>query len=231
MKLSKSKLALAKVINENGGWRNGAKSAAQCKSDMTISFYRDAPCRNGDYWLGDYIHEADVKVSKLSNNWHQTYLSSEEYYHAYPNADADGWIEWYGGECPVGDFDEVQVKYKVDDGSGMCWCEAKELYWHHEDADCDIVAYRLHKPEVKPDFCESVTRSISGPESRPTIEQLAQDYRNKLDFANRKRDEAESASSAASSALSLLRSACKEFGLDVSPSVDAKDKLKSILNS
>lgn len=216
MKLSKSKLALAKAINENGGWPERALWAVQ---DNCIAFFLGGKpeYKSGDRcWYSNSIDGACVGTitrDEKVTNWHQTILSREEYYQAYPKADADGWIEWNGGECPVGDFDEVQVKYKVDDGSGMEGCEAQELHWHHEDADFDIVAYRLHRPEVKPEFCESVMRSIQDPESKPTIEQLAQDYRNKLDFAKRKQKEADEAKAAADAALGELERAGEALGL------------------
>lgn len=214
MKLSKSKLALAKVINENGGWVDGANFSSQ-DYDGWVFHFRTKPTKDcgSEVWNhGGCIGKGHFKVGKI-NNWHQTCLSREEYYWAYPKADADGWFEWNGGECPVGDFDEVQVKYKVDDGSGMEGCEAQELHWHHEDADFDIVAYRLHKPEVKPEFCESVTRSIPEPEEKPTIEHLAQYYRNRLDFAKRKQQEADDAKVAADAALVELERAGEALGL------------------
>lgn len=216
MKLSKSKLALAKAINENGGWPERALWAAQ---DNCIAFFLGGKpeYKSGDRcWYSNSIDGAcvgTITCDEKVTNWHQTILSREEYYHSYPKADADGWIEWNGGECPVGDFDEVQVKYKVDDGSGMEGCEAQELHWHHEDADFDIVAYRLHKPEVKPEFCESVSRIIPEPESKPTIERLAQDYHNKLDFAKRKQQEADEANAAADAALVELERAGEALGL------------------
>lgn len=242
MKLSKSKLSLAKAINENGGWPERALWAVQ---DNCIAFFLGGKpeYKSGDRcWYSNSIDGACVGTitrDEKVTNWHQTVLSREEYYHAYPKADDDGWVEWKGGECPVGDFDEVQVKYKVDDGSGMEGCEAQELHWHHEDADFDIVAYRLHKPEVKPEFCESVMRSIPEPESHEklspeaiddakfalmsesieeskrklTIEQLAQDYRNKLDFAKSKQQEADEAKAASDAALGELERAGEALGL------------------
>jgi hypothetical protein len=72
------------------------------------------------------------------------------------------------------------------------------------------------------DMCEKMKEENKSKkiDSNPTIEQLARDYRNKIGHANRKLKEAEDASVSASSALSLLRDACKELGLNVSPSID-----------
>ena len=96
MKLGKSKLALAKVINENGGWPDRALLAVQ---DNCIAFF---PGGKPEYKSGDrcwYSNSIDVAcVGTITSdekvtNWHQTILSREECYQAYPKADADGWID------------------------------------------------------------------------------------------------------------------------------------------
>ena len=56
-------------------------------------------------------------------------------------------------------------------------------------------------------------RSIPEPEAKPTIEQMAQDYRNKLDFAKRKQQEADDAKAAADAALGELERAGEALGL------------------
>lgn len=221
MKLSKSKLELAKVINENGGWPSDEASfAAQDKiddesNDNTISFYSGKVkptrlandsmwrCENsGSHFMG---YEKTIRRCNLLENWHQTCLSREEYYHAYPDVDADGWIEWKGGECPVDG--RSLVSYKMRDG-GTCEDgeEAADLVWEHRLGGYDIIAYSLHKPEVKPGFCESVMRSIPEPEAKPTIEQLAHDYRNAKDYALRlQKDAGEAAVKAESFAVEIRK--------------------------
>lgn len=58
-----------------------------------------------------------------------------------------GWIEWRGGECPVGARTEVEVKLRNGDqfvdvaGVGGSYA----LDWRHGD-DHDIVAYRVLPP-------------------------------------------------------------------------------------
>lgn len=230
MKLSKSKLALAKVINENGGWPSDeANFAAQDKidgesNDNTISFYsgKVKPTRiaNESMWrcenLGSHFigYEKTIRRCKLLANWHQTCLSREEYYQAYPKADADGWLEWSGGmKSPVESGVPVDVKTK--DGSEHYEQLLSDACWNDNWGDANITAYRLHNPEVKPGICESVTRSTPEPESKPTIEQLAADYRNKLEFANRKQLEAEDAKVVADYALAELERAGDELGLRI----------------
>lgn len=250
MKLSKSKLDLAKVINENGGWVYGANFSSQ-DYDGWVHHFRAKPTidSGSEVWNhGGCIGKGHFKVGKIKN-WHQTILSSEEYYQAYPKVDADGWIEWKGGECPVGKNERVD--YKLLSGSVVTIGEiAGYLKWSHEFSTANIIAYRPHKPEVKPEFCESVMRSIPEPEvddvelrlakdlelvnasahrllsdkykfngdevmgeRKPTIEQMARDYRNKLDYANRKQQEADDAKSDADAALGELERAGDALGL------------------
>ena len=217
MKLGESKLALAKVINDNGGWPERALWAAQ---DNCIAFFLGGKpeYKSGDRcWYSNSIDGAcvgTITCDEKVTNWHQTVLSREEYYQAYPKADADGWVEWNGvAKSTVGKGVAVDVKMKngtqhfgqlIDD---ECWGD----HW----GDASIIAYRPHKPEVKPEFCESVMCSIPEQEAKPTIEQLAQDYRNAKDYAERKQQEADDAKAAADAALGELERAGEALGFVV----------------
>ena len=163
MKISKCKKELARIISEHGGWRAGAESAAQCKSDNAVSFYRDIPDRYGDRWWGEHLDGLDISKDKLIANWHQSCLSRAEYFHLYPAQDA------------------------------------------------------------KPEFCESVMRTIPEPEAKPTIEQLAADYRNAKDYAERKQQEADDARYDADAKLKALELAGEALGLLVSPITAKQD--------
>lgn len=231
MKLSKSKLALAKIINENGGWIGGEPEwAAQ---DNCIEFFRGGKpeyksgdgCWHSNSLDGTFV--GGIACDEKGKNWHQTILSREEYYQAYPEvterdaigfagainlidggynpkADADGWIEWAIDELPVEKGTIIDVKYSDGDELHGAPCgevtaglvsirgepASAEQFGIFDDGVASIIAYRLHKPEVKPEFCESVARSIPEPEAKPTIEQLAQDYRNAKDYADRLQKEA-----------------------------------------
>lgn len=241
MKLSKSKLALAKVINENGGWV-GAGSFFAMDMDGSTCTYISKPLRNMNR---SYTWESQDgsprlcahKEMKAIQNWHQTILSREEYYQAYPEvtkqdvvdlaeainlidggdnqkADSDGWIEWKGGDCPVDDCLIVEVEYN---GGGVASAAAKSFSWAHEWEYSNIIKYRLHNPDVKPDFCESVTRSIPEPDAKPTIEQLAQDYRNAKHYAVQLQKEANHAWLAAEKVKGELIDAGNKAGLAVTP--------------
>lgn len=62
----------------------------------------------------------------------------------YP-ADANGWIQWDGGDCPVPD--ETLVNLKVREESKKTYrdyaCNASFLSWKHSNSAHDVVAYRV----------------------------------------------------------------------------------------
>lgn len=156
MKISNSKKQLAEIIHENGGWRDGAESAAQC-SNGEVSFWHDIATRQpGEDWCGSYLGACDdIEFTGVKlPNWHQTILSRDEYFHLYP--------------APV----KVVVENKTT---------------------CHL----------------TVT-------DKPTIEQLATDYRNRKDYAERKQQEADAAKADAEGKLAALVAAGTALGLDIS---------------
>lgn len=60
---------------------------------------------------------------------------------------ADGWIEWNGGECPVGKKSFVEVKY-ADGTPGYTIAGNLRWSWTFDGANGgDIIAYRVVKGE------------------------------------------------------------------------------------
>lgn len=241
MKISKSKRQLAQLIIEAGvkEFTNGADWAAQGSTDLKASFYSGYKPKRGfgeAAFCGSYCGSRhDVQLPSLINNWHQTVLSRDEFDRivAETAPDADGWIEWNGGrKSPVGDGVLVDVRLK-----GGAYYEAELLddtSWSDTWGEASIVAYRLHK-QAEPEFCESVMRSIPEPESidglcakvteenkhqhvdaKPTIEQLAADYHNRKDYADRKQEEADTAKADTEARLAELVAAGKALGLVLS---------------
>ena len=248
MKLGKCKQALADLINANGGWVDGEAIFAAMDGNGDLFGYSGRPqwTVSHGHWYGHTL-TCWFFSPIVINNHHQTILSREEYYQAYPMTDDDGWIEWKGGECPVDGESIVDVEFNSGNiVSGV----AKGLSWRHEWKYSNVIAYRPHKPDVKPELCESVMRSIPEPEfddagsrlakalelvksaaphmlrdkykfdgnevmgeRKPTIEQLAQDYRNAKDYEERLQKEADEAKAAADAALSELDRAGEVLGL------------------
>ena len=209
MKLSKSKLALAKVINENGEWPQDSEWAVQNGRGL-IGFSINKPVRNGSKsWIADGGFNFKIEVCKPLKNWHQCVLNREEYYQAYPKADEDGWIEHDGKHEPAVATSGLTLWCRWSDGLEQSH-EANMVDWI-DDSDVRIIAYRLHKPEIATSAREP--KPVPVPEAKPAIEQLVQDYRNKLDFANRKQQDADDAKAAADAALGELERAGEALGL------------------
>lgn len=57
--------------------------------------------------------------------------------------DADGWIHWVGGECPVPPESQVEVSFR--NGQSFTYLHAMSLRWKHRDDFSDIIAYRVIK--------------------------------------------------------------------------------------
>ncbi len=63
----------------------------------------------------------------------------------------DGWIEWGGGERPVGasDYVDIQVRGRRETPNVVRRIPARILHWNHDDPimgpDDDIIAYRPAK--------------------------------------------------------------------------------------
>lgn len=224
MKLTKSKQFLADAIHASGkGWPDGANWAAQ---DSVIAFYcggKPEYRKGGKVWIcsgddGNFL-SAIAGVGKLPN-WHQTVLSREEYFSAYPTEpDADGWIELNQQSKPkTGTI--VDVRYV--NGESDFGISAGGYAWTYTGG-IGVKSYRLHNPVVKPEFCESVMRSIPEPEAKPNIEQLSAEYRNAKDYAERKQQEADAAKDDAEAKLAELVEAGRVHGLSVSPITEKQE--------
>ncbi|MGL4751439.1 MAG: hypothetical protein ACRCXB_03305 [Aeromonadaceae bacterium] len=218
MNISKSKKELARIISENGGWCDGL-FAVMC-SDGTVLNSQNKPfydVRHG-WCCGGGFGDIRFVSGDIAKNWCHTILSSKEYFHLYPAPDADGWIEWNGEpKSPVDKGTLVDVKMK----GGTCH-EAQILddeNWGHYWGDGDIISYRLHKQEQYiGELCDKVTEENKHEhvDAKPTIEQLAADYRNRKDYADRKQQEADAAKADAEAKLAELVAAGEEIGLVVS---------------
>ena len=62
-----------------------------------------------------------------------------------PAVDADGWIKWHGGECPVNQMTLVRVKYANGGQSGFAPGFARDWDWDwgRKIGGTDIVAYKI----------------------------------------------------------------------------------------
>lgn len=217
MKISKSKQELARIISENGGWRDGANWSVQHKTNGRVVFTKAEYKPEFDGFWGCFgaFYEGFCVGTALPN-WHQTLLSRDEYFHLHPALNADGWIEHDGKHDPEISTSGLTIWCKWSDGLEQSH-EANMVDWI-DDSDVRVVAYRLHKPEqTKSEFCEPVARSIPEPEYKPSIEQLMQIHCDRAHALSEKKAELIVAERQESEALDALKAACKEAGFDISP--------------
>ena len=212
MKISKSKQELARTIRENGGWRGTANIALFGKASGVCHMLKTDELPKYDSSINGFYICARSVVSGFPcaafKNWHQTVLSREEYFHLYPAPDAEGWIEWSGGECPVDKDARIDIRMT----GGKTYYDT-DTHWGWNANLFKITHYRLHEKEkYKHQFCESVMGSIPEPSDKPTIEQLAAEYQSKLAIATRAQEEADAHRCGAEVALSKLEIAMKELG-------------------
>lgn len=233
MKISKSKRQLAQLIIEAGvtQFPKGANWAAQDKRAHLVTFYKVKPRRdsgcdfyaaaNGCCWSRT---SSDFEADTLITNWHQTKLSRYEFDQivAETAPDADGWVGWSGGECPVGGDVVVCCKWRSGKAS-ITAHRAGSLSWRHNGNAADIIAYRIHKPER----VETVEYNYSGVvytgpvksefvvNEKPTLDRLLQDWRNADDFAQRKQAEADEAAAMLNERWKAVQARAGEVGVTV----------------
>lgn len=180
MNTSKTLLAiLVEELPKRGGWPQEAAAAVYdhdkvCFTEFAAPTFMDKSTGwtvlkdMESAWL---IGEA-FDYSEMPYDWQTSIITRDQYEAALaeglpekleaqrnltksPAADADGWIEWHGGECPVGIGTLVDVKHRDGDtgfakeagkyGTGAGNAAAVE--WDHTHEGGDIIAYRIHQPQ------------------------------------------------------------------------------------
>ena len=71
---------------------------------------------------------------------------------AEPQADADGWIPWGGGECPIEPpAHNLFIRFRSGIENGDHVSRAQSYFWLHEERahSADIIAYRIVKESDK----------------------------------------------------------------------------------
>lgn len=128
---------LVKELPRRGGWPEGVDVVRQnCKGQL---FEIDS----------DYC--SDFKLEKC-DDWITDVLTKQQYESALAASKAvvghDGWIKWAGGDCPVDSDAIVEVKYRNPNNYQFNNGRAGDFYWSHVGFRCDIIAYRLHNPDI-----------------------------------------------------------------------------------
>ena len=95
------------------------------------------------------IDEFDGEESVVCDDGDICILDNYLRFHARP--DADGWIKWDGGKCPVKEGQQVTVKYrngKVKTGPALDpSLDLEQGFWDNDQNPWDIIAYRPVAPD------------------------------------------------------------------------------------
>lgn len=122
---------LVKELPKLGGWPDGVGAVRQnCKGQL-FEIYSD--------------YCSDFKLEKC-DDWITDVVTKQQYESAL--AASESWIGWRGGECPVDSDAIVEVKFQWHNQHQYNNDRAGDFDWAHTGSNCDIIAYRLHKPDA-----------------------------------------------------------------------------------
>lgn len=126
---------LVKELPKRGGWPGATHALVQNSSGCIYRAGGGPPLLN----------------AQRSDDWELAEVNREQYESAL--AASEGWIEWGGGECPVGKGTLVDVRYR--DGRELSALPAKGIptggrdasraFWRNDGNLNDIIAYRMHR--------------------------------------------------------------------------------------
>lgn len=99
--------------------------------------------RSGDtkHLIGDGVYGPDAAAIAALVNWARTHGPALLSALSEGEKDADGWIAWNGGDCPVPDETVVDVRLRAD-GEVLAH-PARYWNWQHDDSCDPILAYRV----------------------------------------------------------------------------------------
>lgn len=148
---------LVKELPRRGGWPEEAKIMSQDAAGL-INAHRNERLvfLIDQFWTGTSKNDACKNFSpfylKKATDWNTNTVTREQYEAALAASKAvaghDGWIQWAGGDCPVDSDAIVEVKYRSPNQYQYNNDRAGDFTWSHDGIDGDIIAYRLHKPDV-----------------------------------------------------------------------------------
>lgn len=151
---------LVKELPKRGGWPSGVAAMAQ-DANGAVQNYRDTYDIRIDYQhafgtsriIGSYSIAED-EVSAATDRL--TSIITRAQYEASLAAN-DGWLEWGGGECPVetGTLVDIRIRngkeshgVRANESTYRVNPDASYPFWRKDGKGGDIIAYRLHKPDI-----------------------------------------------------------------------------------
>jgi hypothetical protein len=137
---------LVKELPRRGGWPERALNATQdkdgevCFSEGATPVFCSVAWHNGDWCANGFI--------TITASDYDTAIITREQYESALEA-SESWIDWHGGECPVDSDAIVEVKRRWHNPHKYNNDRAGDFSWSHTGGRGDIIAYRLHNPEIK----------------------------------------------------------------------------------
>lgn len=126
---------LVKEFPHLGGWPKGVDAVRQNGK--------------GELFGINSVYCSDFKLEKC-DDWVTDVVTKQQYESALAASKAvvghDGWIQWGGGKCPVPSSEVVVVKFR--DGRIRDPYRADGYSWSKNGRSDDIIAYRIHKPDI-----------------------------------------------------------------------------------
>lgn len=153
---------LVEELPKIGGWPDDMNYCGQSAYDNELYFYRHPytgqPCDKRGIFTDS--HRSEYAYTPISRYQYEAALAasrglrpyqvSTEHYTADTGAgktasaaDANGWIDWHGGECPVDSDAIVEVKFREPCQIHFSNDRAGDFTWLHYGHTADIIAYRL----------------------------------------------------------------------------------------
>lgn len=155
---------LVEELPKNGGWLRNVKTMTQDKNSDIWGYGCVSPyLKRDEIWSSksgkDLVQDSKLEVRDLAVDWNTAIITREQYEAALAEkgvhtvkvegqvVDADGWIAWAGGECPVACGVAVDIKFRDQIEPVLDGASANEFRWEHFENSGDIIAYRLHQPQ------------------------------------------------------------------------------------
>lgn len=165
-KLKPAKQALADAIHQNGGWSvAGDCNFVTSNRSGVVKFFNQNPLRNGADWVSCPYSLSWIDLHQQLTNWHQTILSRDEYFTAYPEqvkVEVNNETE-HKVEFEMESESEVTIKVRDWHKSGELppvgeVCEAY-IDYPPQWVETEIVA---HKDGFAIGWCKSVMKGCHG---------------------------------------------------------------------
>lgn len=156
---------LVEELPKIGGWPDDMNYCGQSAYDNELYFYRHPYTGQSCDKRGIFTdsHRSEYAYTPISREQYEAALAASKELRPYQvstghytsdagagktasAADADGWIEWAGGECPVDSDAIVEVKYLKPSPLHFNNDRAGDFAWSHTGSNGDIIAYRIVQP-------------------------------------------------------------------------------------